>query len=196
MSLELTARYHRAFKFSVQWEVEFEKGHYGDYKFVRAEYDPDDPGGLTKYGVDQRSFPNVDIKNLTYDGAEILYHGKAWQACRCEELELGTGEVVFDMAVNLGAYEAILLLQRAANEYSELDVDIIVDGHIGPKTIFAVNNMDAHQAVIKLFEKRKWYYAYIAYRKSKFKKFLSGWNNRNESLKDFAYKIAEENRYA
>ncbi|KIE59465.1 hypothetical protein A946_01985 [Methylacidiphilum kamchatkense Kam1] len=44
-----------------QFECEFDKE--GN---VVSEDDPDDPGGLTKYGIDQRSHPDVDIKNLTF----------------------------------------------------------------------------------------------------------------------------------
>jgi lysozyme family protein len=37
------------------------------------ENDPDDPGGATKYGIDQRSHKNVDIRNLTAEGATQIY---------------------------------------------------------------------------------------------------------------------------
>jgi hypothetical protein len=37
------------------------------------ENDPQDPGGATKFGIDQRSHPKVDIKNLTYDSAAAIY---------------------------------------------------------------------------------------------------------------------------
>jgi len=29
--------------------------------------DPDDPGGVTKYGISKRSNPDVDVENLTED---------------------------------------------------------------------------------------------------------------------------------
>ena len=32
--------------------------------------DPDDLGGETKYGITKRFYPDVDIKNLTIDGAK------------------------------------------------------------------------------------------------------------------------------
>ena len=34
--------------------------------------DPDDPGGETNFGIAKRSHPDVDIANLTKDGATIL----------------------------------------------------------------------------------------------------------------------------
>lgn len=190
-NLQLSDRYKRAFKFTVQWEVVFAPGHDGDYNFVISENDPSDPGGLTKYGVDQRSFPHVDIKNLDYNEAEFLYYDKTWKPCCCEQLEDGTGEVIFDIGVNNGNREAILLLQRAIN-MEHPSIYIIEDGYIGPKTIAAANSMPAHQAVLDLFAKRKWYYAYIAYRNGKLMKFLKGWNNRNQAVETFAYQLAQD----
>ena len=35
--------------------------------------DPDDPGGETNFGIAKRSHPDVDIKNLTKDGAKEIY---------------------------------------------------------------------------------------------------------------------------
>ena len=37
--------------------------HEGDYV-----NDPSDPGGETKFGIAKRSYPHVDIRNLTRDG--------------------------------------------------------------------------------------------------------------------------------
>ena len=33
----------------------------------------EDPGGLTKYGISQRSYPGLDIRNLTIGEAERIY---------------------------------------------------------------------------------------------------------------------------
>ena len=38
-------------------------GHEGGYV-----NDPDDPGGETNYGISKRSYPDVDIANITIDG--------------------------------------------------------------------------------------------------------------------------------
>lgn len=35
--------------------------------------DPNDKGGTTKFGISQRAYPNVDIKNLTRQQAELIY---------------------------------------------------------------------------------------------------------------------------
>lgn len=64
--------------------------------------DPDDPGGETKYGIDKRSHPNVDIKNLNLQGAMCIYWEHYWSPNACEILLPGEGEVVMNCCVNLG----------------------------------------------------------------------------------------------
>ena len=36
--------------------------------------DPDDKGGMTKYGISKRSYPDVDIENLTKAEAVQIYY--------------------------------------------------------------------------------------------------------------------------
>ena len=66
--MERDERFEAMIDFVLQWEVV--KDRQGN---VIAEDDPDDPGGLTKYGIDQRSHPNVDIRNLTEEEAKDIY---------------------------------------------------------------------------------------------------------------------------
>ena len=43
---------------------------------------PADPGGMTKYGISKRSYPNLDIANLTIDQAKAIYERDFWnQLC-------------------------------------------------------------------------------------------------------------------
>jgi lysozyme family protein len=53
----------------------FKDGHDGDFAFAIAERDPDDPGGLTKFGIDQRSHPTVDINALRLEQAKQRNQG-------------------------------------------------------------------------------------------------------------------------
>ena len=41
--------------------------------------DPADPGGETKYGISKRSYPALDIKNLTVEQATAIYLRDFWQ---------------------------------------------------------------------------------------------------------------------
>ncbi|WP_395739937.1 glycosyl hydrolase 108 family protein [Prosthecobacter sp.] len=65
------------------------------------ENDPDDPGGATKFGIDQRSHPNVDIKNLTEELALAIYW-EEWKDDGCPGLPRPYAEVFFNCAVNMG----------------------------------------------------------------------------------------------
>lgn len=63
---------------------------------------PDDPGGATKFGISQRAYPALDIKNLTLDQAQAIYLKDYWDACGCELMPWERALCVFDCAVNEG----------------------------------------------------------------------------------------------
>ncbi len=50
--------------------------------------DPKDPGGETNFGVAKRSHPDVDIKNLTKDGAKEIYKEHYWDGNKVESCDL------------------------------------------------------------------------------------------------------------
>ena len=83
-------------------------------------FDPDDPGGMTKYGICARSYPSVDIKNLTRDQAVAIYYWDFWQKYNLETLypDLKMRAKVFNMGVLMGINEA-LLLARGCNDVAE-----------------------------------------------------------------------------
>src|SRR5512147_2295714 len=64
--------------------------------------DPDDPGGETNYGISKKSFPNIDIKNLTVNEAKSIYREHYWDACGCDDIPSPLDVVMFDTAVNMG----------------------------------------------------------------------------------------------
>jgi lysozyme family protein len=71
------------------------------------EDDPDDPGNDgtkyrgTKYGIDARSHPNVDIKNLTEEKATDIYWSE-WLKDGCDHLPSPLDWLFFDACVNCG----------------------------------------------------------------------------------------------
>lgn len=87
--------------------------------------DPDDPGGATKYGIDKRSHPTVDIRGLTEGAAKEIYWREYWLKNECQKKPFPLGEVFFDACVNVGAGQAKKFLARAQNvvEYLELRDD-------------------------------------------------------------------------
>jgi len=93
---------------------------------------PTDPGGETNFGISKRSYPNLDIKNLTREQAKAIYLRDFWKAGKLDQLPSSLAFQVFDAAVNHGASTAAKFLQKA--------VGVVADGNIGPATLAAVNS--------------------------------------------------------
>lgn len=64
--------------------------------------DKRDPGGLTKFGISQRAYPDLDIAGLTLNEAKQIYLRDYWWPVRAHELPETLRLVVFDCAVNQG----------------------------------------------------------------------------------------------
>jgi lysozyme family protein len=144
---------------------------------VIAEDDPDDPGGLTKYGIDQRSHPNVDIRNLTEDQAKDIYYNDYYLGSGSDKLPDGIATIVLDVSVNNGKGRAIKILQAA--------VGAAVDGVLGPETIGLVDAADRVQTMRAMLDAREELYRNIAANRPASGKFLTGWLNRNNALRKF-----------
>lgn len=74
--------------------------------------DPQDPGGETKYGISKRSYPGVDIKNLTLAQAKDIYKRDFWDAQRLDSRPWHQALVIFDCAVNQGHGRVRQILDR------------------------------------------------------------------------------------
>ena len=96
---------------------------------------PSDPGGLTNYGISQRSYPGEDIRAMTLDRAKLIYKRDFWGPAGCDAMPDGMRFQVFDAAVNSGVRAAVRMLQAAVGEAE--------DGILGPKTLQAVQSMPA-----------------------------------------------------
>lgn len=85
---------------------------------------PADPGGETNWGIAKRSYPNVDIKNLTLLGAKVIYHRDFWAPVGALVADPALQYQLLDAAVNHGMGNATRMLQAA--------VGAAQDGHWGP----------------------------------------------------------------
>ena len=120
----------------------------GGYNDVKA-----DKGGKTKYGISQKSYPNLDIKNLTIEQAKKIYHDNYYKPVK-----------------NLGIKDP-----RAAAAY----FDLAVNSGVGKAQHFAKQFGDNYDALMK---GRKNYYANIIARDPSQRIFEQGWNNRLKNL--------------
>jgi lysozyme family protein len=115
-------------------------GHEGGYVWKER-----DPGGETNWGISKRSYPDVDIKNLTRDGAKEIYRRDFWQTCGVA-LDDAVLFQVFDTAVNSGIQTAVRLLQRA--------VGVADDGHWGPHSQSAYANLEKNDVLLLFLAER------------------------------------------
>lgn len=77
--------------------------------------DPNDPGGLTRWGIAQNANPDIDVASLTLDQAKSRYLHRYWIPAGCEYIAPWPLSLyMFDCAVNQGVGTAIRLLQKAA----------------------------------------------------------------------------------
>ena len=116
-------------------------GHEGGYS-----NDPSDPGGETNWGISKRSYPDVDVKNLTREGAKALYLRDFWQRIAADEMPDGVAFQTFDFAVNSGIETAVRKLQAA--------VGAADDGHWGPRSRAAVAALSESDVIMRLNAQR------------------------------------------
>ena len=133
--------------------------------------DPDDPGGETNFGIAKRSHPDVDIANLTKEGAKEIYKKHYWDKNKVESLPKDLRHIYFDMCVNQGKSRGVKILQRAANAKG---ADLVVDGGLGPKTIAALDGVELDR--VRAYRIK--YYADLVTRKPDLEKFYFGWFRR------------------
>jgi len=86
------------------------------------EDDKDDPGGATKFGIDQRSHPHVDIRNLTAEQAAGIYWTE-YNNLHCDEYKIPLDWVFFNCCVNCGVGRATKIMRASgANASKFLDI--------------------------------------------------------------------------
>lgn len=143
-----------------------------------SEYtnDPKDKGGETKYGISKRSYPKLDIKNLTEEQAVAIYKKDFWDKNNLSALtHQDIAEILFYLIVHSGAETAICIVQRAVNKCG---YTLKVDGKLGPLTMAVLNssNWEWMEAEIRLAV-CAWYLRIVDKDKSQ-AKFFIGWIRR------------------
>lgn len=136
---------------------------------------PKDPGGLTKYGISLRAFPELGrtgIRNLTRAKAIDIYQKNYWTPSKAEAMPEPLRLLVFDSAVNQGVTASAVILQRTLN--TMLKKKLVLDGVVGPLTLAAVAKIDPVElCACYLYERAS------AYRQSgNYDEFGEGWEKR------------------
>ena len=140
--------------------------------------DPSDPGGLTKFGISQKSYPDLNIASLTRDDARDIYYRDFWAPYFLDRICIKSrhlAERIFVMGVLIGMSKIIKITQAAINLLS--DDSIAIDGKMGAATIMAIQgikNSSALTAAHKILTGQH----LLAIGQ---KRFLAGWLVRNEA---------------
>lgn len=135
-------------------------GHEGGYVF-----DARDPGGETNWGISKRSYPHLDIRNLTRDQAKAIYRTDFWDPVAGGKHPSVVYQLL-DAAVNHGTGNATRMLQRA--------VGAADDGHWGPNSRAAYDRMSENDILILFLAERLEFFTKLA----RFDAFGRGWAKR------------------
>ncbi len=127
---------------------------------------PADPGGETKWGISKRSYPHLDIANLTRDEAIAIYKRDFWDKIDGDTMPPGVGFQLLDFAVNSGIETAIRALQRA--------VGVADDGNFGPVSLGALKAQSSADTIMKFLAERLMFMTGL----SKWADFGKGWARR------------------
>ncbi len=145
--------------------------------------DPRDPGGLTNHGITWATFQRLrgtsatpsELRSLSEDGAADLYRIAYWPSVYMLIEDQSVATKIFDCAVNMGAHQAHVLLQRAC---SSCGFRLAEDGTIGPHTLAAVNSIDGENLVSSLCSQQAAFYRELVAEKPELAWALSGWLTR------------------
>ena len=135
---------------------------------------PQDPGGATMKGITLATFTEFkgramskeELRAISDADVRAIYKSRYWDAVRADELKPGVDLLAFDMAVNKGVGRAAKLMQRGAG--------VTEDGALGPKSMAAINALDARDFIAKVSEARRDFYKSL----KNFPTFGKGWLRR------------------
>ena len=150
--------------------------------------DKHDHGGLTNYGVTQKVYDDFckvtgreqkPVTEIAMNEVEAIYGGY-WKDASCSYMPDPLDLLVFDCAVNSGAGRAIKMLQDV------LGVD--ADGICGKQTLAALHDdivaIGLHEICTMYLDNREAFYVSIVQKNPTQKKFLQGWLNRADHLRE------------
>ena len=115
---------------------------------------PDDPGGVTNFGITARDHPSLGeagVRALTREQAIDIYQRDFWEGRGYHRIgSQAVATKLLDMAVNMGTTTAVKLLQRALNYLLRKHQEVAQDGVFGPATVAAINTVNADLLVLAL----------------------------------------------
>jgi len=135
-----------------------------------------DRGGQTKFGISQRQYPDVDIKNLTKEKAMAITKKDYWDVLCCDAFEYGELKLeLLDFGFVAGTSRCARYLQQALNL---MGFKTEVDSIVGPDTVRQANSASvkyqkALLAAVRGFEFE--HFKRLALKSKTQKAFIKGW---------------------
>lgn len=127
-----------------------------------------DPGGETNFGISKRSYPNVDIKNLTIAAATEIYRRDWWDRYQYGNIAAQlVANKIFDSAVNMGA--------SRAHKFAQSIVGVVQDGVLGPKSFSEINAYPSLKFITNYQNLQAQFYRDLVTANPARSVFLSGW---------------------
>ena len=152
-----------------------------------------DRGGITNFGISLRFLKSINenffegetinsdyVKSLTKGQAIEIYRRFWWDKYHYEAInDLDIAKKIFDTAVNMGPGGAHIIAQKTLNF---LDIPVVIDGILGPKTLYALNKVSIEgrkESYLRAFRTlQKNYYLLLIERNKNLYKFRRGWISR------------------
>ena len=103
-----------------------------------------DLGKETKYGISKKSFPDLDIVNLTKEDALLIYKSHYWDKYKFFNIiNQYIADVIFLSTINIPS-ATFKSVQKSINYFIETHNEnldpLVVDGVMGDKTFFYINS--------------------------------------------------------
>ena len=146
---------------------------------------PNDPGGLTKWGITIGTFRNFygryktrqDLINMTEAQWDEIFKKMFWDRWKADEIQSQSiANLLVDWVWASGIYGI---------KYPQQILGVTADGKVGQKTLAAINGYpNQKELFIKLWNRRKKHFKKIVKNRPASKVFLKGWMNR---LNDFKW---------
>ena len=182
----------------------FEAAHQHVMRWEGGFFDhPDDPGGVTLYGVSLMFLKDLgllegdidgdgdidrnDVLSVTRETARKLFKRHFWDKPGVGTMPPLVGVVFYDFAVNAGQGRATRILQQV--------LGVEDDGIIGPQTRGALaSRCQGGQLAVALafLDAREDWYRRLSEKKSSSAVFLHGWLNRSEDCRRLVKRLSAE----
>ncbi|HEX3156812.1 MAG TPA: glycosyl hydrolase 108 family protein [Candidatus Angelobacter sp.] len=153
------------------------------FEFLMKHEDPgltgkvtNDSGGVTRWGISQNAYPDLDIANLPLEEAANIYRRDYFQPIRgYDYLSQNVANKLLDAAVNMGVHMAVKLAQECANLCGQ---EVHTDGVAGTFTVNAINAINPILFLDKYRELLSAHYRDIAAARPDEAQYLNGWLRR------------------